>query len=279
MNPSMDDAAELADRMRGPAGLSALDVASHLKTQTVFDIRVLCSVDSTNSVARNFAREGAPEGTVVIAEEQTKGRGRRGHAFHSPAGSGLYLSIVLRPSIAPAQAHLLTCLAAVAVSRAADHVCGCETTIKWINDVYLGDRKVAGILTEGSSHANGARFEYAIVGMGVNVADPPDGWPDDVSNRAGSLGLDPLKCDVRGVLAAGILDEFWHLYEKLPEDTFHAEYRDRCFVLGNPLSISTEDGVLEGVAVDLDEDYRLVVALPEGGLRAFSSAEASVVVK
>ena len=279
MNSSMDDAFEQADRTFGSAGLSSSNIESLLINQAVYDIRVLDSVDSTNSFARNLAREGAPEGTVVIAKEQTKGRGRRGHSFHSPAGTGLYMSIVLRPSIALAQAHLLTCLAAVAVSRAADHVCGRDTTIKWINDVYLGDRKVAGILTEGSSHANGARFEYAIVGMGVNVADPPDGWPDDVSNRAGSLGMDPLKCDVRGVLAAGILDEFWRLYEKLPEDTFHAEYRDRCFVLGNPLSISTEDGVLEGVAVDIDEEYRLVVALPEGGLHAFSSGEASVAVK
>ena len=279
MNPSMDDAFEQADRTFGSAGLSSSNIESLLINQAVYDIRVLDSVDSTNSFARNLAREGAPEGTVVIAKEQTKGRGRRGHSFHSPAGTGLYMSIVLRPSIALAQAHLLTCLAAVAVSRAADHVCGRDTTIKWINDVYLGDRKVAGILTEGSSHANGARFEYAIVGMGVNVADPPDGWPDDVSNRAGSLGMDPLKCDVRGVLAAGILDEFWRLYEKLPEDTFHAEYRDRCFVLGNPLSISTEDGVLEGVAVDIDEEYRLVVALPEEGLHAFSSGEASVAVK
>lgn len=273
MKSSMDDGPEQAGRTFGSAGFSSSSIVSLLKNQAVYDVRVLDSVDSTNSFARNLAHEGAPEGTVVIAEEQTKGRGRRGHSFHSPAGTGLYMSIVLRPSIAPFQAYLLTCMAAVAVSRAADRVCGCRTSIKWINDVFLGQRKIAGILTEGSSRSDGERFEYAIVGMGVNVSDPAEGWPDDVLNRAGSLGVDSTTCDVRGVLAAAILDEFWRLYEKLPEDTFHEEYRDRCFVLGSPVSVSTDGGILSGVAVDLDDEYRLVVETPEGELRAFSNGE------
>lgn len=133
----------------GSDRLSPTGIFKHLKHENDLSISVRRTVDSTNTWVRQRAQEGAAEGTVVVAEGQTAGRGRRGRAFFSPEGSGIYLSLLLRPSIDPSQAHLLTCAAAVAVARAIERTSGQSASIKWVNDVYCNERKVAGILTEG----------------------------------------------------------------------------------------------------------------------------------
>lgn len=260
----------------GSDRLSPTGIFKHLKHENDLSISVRRTVDSTNTWVRQRAQEGAAEGTVVVAEGQTAGRGRRGRAFFSPEGSGIYLSLLLRPSIDPSQAHLLTCAAAVAVARAIERTSDQSASIKWVNDVYCNERKVAGILTEGAYGLEDACFEYAVVGIGINVREPKTGWPKDIAERAGAIITRRDRAAVRCRLAAAVLDEFWELYTALPDDTFAADYRNRCFLLGKTLTATAGRRTLRGRAVDIDDKYRLILEKDDGSLHALSFGDVSV---
>ena len=156
--------------------LTAAAVAAHLHTDGLA-LTALQSTDSTNTRIRVLAEDGAPEGTVVVAAAQTAGRGRSGKSFLSPAGTGLYMSILLRPALTMGDSLLITTAAAVAVSRAIERVAGCEAKIKWVNDVYVDEKKVCGILTEGALDLENGGLRYAILGIGINICPPDGGFP------------------------------------------------------------------------------------------------------
>lgn len=167
--------------------LSASGIRRFLPADAPLLPTVRKSLDSTNAEALRRAVDGAPEGTVIVAEEQTAGRGRRGRSFFSPAGTGIYLSILVRPALAAERAHLLTCSAAVAVAEAIEACAGVDASIKWVNDVYCRGKKVAGILTEGSFDLEGGVLQHAVVGIGVNVRPPHAGFPAEIAERAGAV--------------------------------------------------------------------------------------------
>lgn len=263
----------------GPDRLSPSGILSCLEDAAPFEISVRRTVDSTNAWARERACEGAPEGTVVVAEGQSAGRGRLGRAFYSPEGTGLYLSILLRPSIDPSRSYLLTCSAAVATARAIESVCGRPAQIKWVNDVYCGGRKVAGILTEGSFGLEDGRFEHAVVGVGINVRTPAGGWPEEIAQRAGVVLEDEDSAAVRCRLAAALLQEFWSIYERLPDEDFAEEYRRRCFLIGKTVTATAGRKTLVGRAIGLDEAFRLVVECADGSRHALSFGDVSVAWK
>lgn len=242
--------------------LSPASIEQFLPAAHPFDITVRKQVDSTNTEARLLALEGAREGTVVVAEEQTAGKGRPGKTFFSPASTGVYLSLVLRPSLQADRAHYLTTGAAVACAQAIEAVTGKSASIKWVNDIFCEGRKVAGILTEGAVDMESGYFDYAILGIGVNVKPPKAGFPVDVANVAGtvcSAHADPL----RSKLTAEILTRFWKLYERVAEGTFHEEYRRRCFLIGEPLVVTRRGQRLRARAVDITQDFQLVIELPD----------------
>lgn len=239
-----------------------------------FAISVRKRVDSTNSEARRRAAEGAPEGTVIVAEEQTDGKGRPGKTFFSPASSGLYLSIVLHPTLAADRGQFLTCAAAVAGAQAIEQVTGKEALIKWVNDIYCDERKVAGILTEGMVDMESGRFEHAVLGIGVNVKPPADGFPRDIADVAGAV-LDDRTGAVRCELAAAILTRFWNLYRHVADASFYDEYRRRCFLLGQPLVVRQGPSRVRARAVDLTTDFKLVVELPDKTRRELPYGEVS----
>lgn len=167
--------------------LSASGIRRFLPADAPLFPAVRKSLDSTNAEALRRAVDGAPEGTVIVAEEQTAGRGRRGRSFFSPAGTGIYLSILVRPALAAERAHLLTCSAAVAVAEAIEACAGVDASIKWVNDVYCRGKKVAGILTEGSFDLEGGVLQHAVVGIGVNVRPPHAGFPAEIAERVGAV--------------------------------------------------------------------------------------------
>ncbi len=167
--------------------LSASGIRRFLPADAPLLPTVRKSLDSTNAEALRRAVDGAPEGTVIVAEEQTAGRGRRGRSFFSPAGTGIYLSILVRPALAAERAHLLTCSAAVTVAEAIEACAGVDASIKWVNDVYCRGKKVAGILTEGSFDLEGGVLQHAVVGIGVNVRPPHAGFPAEIAERAGAV--------------------------------------------------------------------------------------------
>ena len=151
--------------------LSSYSIKQHLKNPHL-DISVFSSVTSTNTILKEMAEQGAKEGTVIIAEEQTAGRGRTGKQFYSPKGTGIYISILLRPDIPAEESLFLTTSAAVATARAIEDVSDKRALIKWVNDIYLEDKKTCGILTEGAFNVETGKLDYAIVGIGINKQIP-----------------------------------------------------------------------------------------------------------
>lgn len=254
--------------------LSPQGIERFLPDNRAFAVTVRKRVDSTNAEARRRALEGAAEGTVVVAEEQIAGKGRPGKTFFSPAATGLYLSIVLRPTLAADRGQFITCAAAVACAQAIEQVTGAESLIKWVNDIYCDGRKVAGILTEGVVDMESGRFEHAVLGMGVNVRVPATGFPSEIADVAGAV-CDEAVGVLRSRLAAEMLARFWSLYENLPDRSFYDEYRRRCFLLGQPIVVTRNGSRVRARAVDLTEDFKLVVELPDKTRRELPHGEVS----
>ena len=241
------------------------------------DLHVYDSVDSTNLVLRKLAGEGSAEGTVVIAAEQTGGRGRKGRSFYSPQGTGVYVSLLLKPKIAPDDATLITTTAAVAVCEAVETLSGESAGIKWVNDVFLRGKKVCGILTEGSFDMESGQFEYAILGSGINVFAPEGGFPPEIREIAGSVLTSPAP-DAKNRMIAEYLNRFLPLYRKLGDAATNAEYRRRSFVLGRMVNVLAADRSTPARAIDVDDHCRLIVEFADGHRESLSSGEISVKV-
>ena len=230
-----------------------------------FAITVVEATDSTNTDLRRMALEGAKEGTTLIAKTQTGGRGRRGRTFASPEG-GLYLSTLIRPT-EPVDPGLITCRAAVAAARAIESLCDLEIAIKWVNDLYLNGRKVAGILAEGVLSPTG-ELTAVVVGIGINVAGtlPPE--LDAIATTLEAEG-DTLS---REDLAAAFLNH-WDAVQTDPD--FMDEYRRRNLVPGNPVTVLRGDATYAATAVEITDKGHLVVRT-DHGLEELTSGEVSL---
>lgn len=239
-------------------------------------VTVCQSVDSTNRMARQMAAQGAPSGTCVIADRQTAGRGRRGRSFYSPPGEGLYMSVVLRPRALPEEIMNLTALVAVGACDAVEAVCGERPGIKWTNDLVLGTKKLAGILTELSIIAETREVEYVVVGIGVNCAQTQ--FPEDIRDVATSIWLHTGRRAARARLAAALLRAFARLDAQLPggcaEDM--ARFRAGCVTLGRRVTILRGDSSREALAEDVAPDGALIVRYDDGTQEHIASGEVSV---
>ena len=257
--------------------LSAEGIRSVLPTSYLANIIYYDTIDSTNREAKQLALEGAPQGTIVVASQQTAGRGRLGRSFFSPKESGLYMSIVLRPEMNSSLALRITSAAAVAVCRAIERHCDKEAGIKWVNDVFIDGMKVCGILTEGISGFESGRIESVVVGIGLNHTIPKAGFPSELSSIAGALFSDipPLRSS-RNQVAADIIACFFDLLPFLESSAFLDEYRKRSIVLGKRVLVTHGSESYEAVASGIEEDGSLVVQLPTGELRILSSGEISL---
>ena len=173
-------------------------------------------LESSNRTAKTLALEGAPHGTMVLTSQQTAGRGRLGRRFESPAGKGIYLSLVLRPGLPMTEAQAVTVSAAVAVCRAVKRLCGLDLGIKWVNDLYYNGKKVCGILTEAGADIESGQLEWLVVGIGLNLTSRPEDWPEELRPIAGSLypgGPAPVS---RAALAGAIARELLRLSGRVP---------------------------------------------------------------
>ena len=214
------------------------------------------SLGSTNTELARLAREGAPEYTAVVALEQTAGRGLAGRSFYSPAGVGVYFSLLLRPGFpAVRAAELITPACAVAAAAAAERLTGEPARIKWVNDVYLRGRKVCGILTEAEQGPGGA-LDWVIAGIGVNLTEPEGGYPEPLAGRAGALYEGAAPDGAALELVSEVLGRLVGLYEQMPGCGFRDEYERRLLLTERP----------EGTPVGVDEAFRLRVRAPDGTL-------------
>lgn len=236
------------------------------------------TIDSTNTQAKHLAVQGAPQGTVLIADHQTGGRGRRGRSFHSPAGTGIYMSVVLRPGCTPEHIMHLTCAAAVAMCDAVENACGIRPGIKWTNDLVCGKRKIAGILTELGFDSAG-HVDYAIVGVGINCTQTETDFPEDIRSIAGSLHTVTGKSIDRAKVAAAMIECFGHMSDHLLTDRQEilVQYRRDCVTIGKEISVVKADGsVRHGTAMDIDSEGALIVRFPDGSIETVNSGEVSI---
>jgi len=267
--------------------LSAEGILPYVKRDSMEGrIHVFKSLESTNLTAKKMALEGAPAGTVVIAEEQTRGRGRLGRSFFSPSG-GIYLSLVLRPPLKAAKSVLITTAASVAVCKAIEDATGISCRIKWVNDIYKGDKKICGILTEAVTDFETGNIDYIVLGIGINYKAPQSGFPAELSGIAGSL-YEGTPGAGRNRLIAEIINQILEIDETLFTKDFIREYKNRSFILGkdilviNAAASNEEPNPAEGIpatAVDIDEEGGLVIRYPDGRLETLKSGEVSIRTK
>lgn len=268
-------------RLEGsPDRLSAGELAGALSGRLVGRTLVcLETVDSTNDEVKRRALAGAPEGLAVLADGQTGGRGRRGRGFVSPAGKGLYCSVLLRPDCPFETLMQLTAWTAVAVCDAVEAVCALRPGIKWTNDIVLRGRKLCGILTELGMEGETARPEYVAVGVGVNVSQTEADFGPEVAPLAISLAQALAAPPRRAELAAALLAALDGMYAAFPgkKADWLARYRADCLTTGRPVRLLSPDGrCREAFAEEIDDDFALIVRLPGGGRERVNAGEVSV---
>lgn len=239
-------------------------------------IEIVQSINSTNAIIREKAINGAPEGYTVIANMQTDGKGRRGRKFFSPADSGVYMSILLRPMHCTAdQAANITTMASVAVCEAIEAVSGKQAQIKWVNDIYVSEKKVCGILTEASIGLEDGFLEYVVLGVGINVSPPKVGFPDDIKNVAGAVFTQP-QSDSKNHLASEFLNRFMCYYSEFPKTDYIEEYRKRSFVVGKSVQVVSKETYKNAKVLGIDDNCRLIVEYEDGKTETLSSGEISI---
>lgn len=258
-----------------PDVISAERITACLKNRAL-RVVYLPSVTSTNAVLREMAEQDAPAGTLVVASHQTAGRGRRGRSFLSPAGTGVYFSLLLRPRGAAEQATRLTAYAAVAAAEAVEAVSGRCAGIKWVNDVLLDGKKVCGILTEGAAELEGGSLRWAVLGVGINLCPPEGGFPDELAPIAGTLFDAQPDAGTVCRLVALFADRFTALARSDDAAGALKAYRSRCVTVGRPVTVLSPAGDYDALAEAVDDDFRLIVRTTDGQRAALSSGEVSV---
>lgn len=249
-------------------------------------IHVYESVESTNTLMKEYAENGSGEWEIIISASQHGGRGRMGRQFFSPDDSGLYLSVLLKPSFSPKYANFITTCAAVCACEAIYEVCGVNPCIKWVNDVYIDGKKVAGILTEGGVDPETQNFKYAILGIGINVYKPIGGFPRDIENIAGSV-FNGYRGDVRDEyarekLAAQFVNGFKRRYPKFFEnDSLYNDYSSRMFLVGREVDVISHCGseVRSAVVLGVEKDFSLKVRFADMTEARIFDGEVSLKVK
>ncbi len=262
-----------------PDVLHADDLLSLVESNEVIgrDIRVFEETSSTNDVVEKLARDGVSEGVVVFAESQTKGRGRLGRKWLSPARKGLWFSVLLRPDLRPQAATQVMVAAAISLARAIREQTGLVPEIKWPNDVLIHGKKVAGILTELNAELD--HIKYVILGMGVNVNLSANDFPSELRKLATSLKAEAGHNLRRAELAAAILRELDADYARIARREFSSigeEWQQSCSTLGRHVTIRLGGRVIRGLAESLDEDGALLLRTEHGHLERIMGGDVTM---
>jgi BirA family biotin operon repressor/biotin-[acetyl-CoA-carboxylase] ligase len=262
-----------------PDILSADEVCPGLITE-VFgrrDYFYYPSIDSTNRQARILASQGYPEGTVVVADMQTDGRGRRGRSWYSPAGQGIYMSLILRPRIPLKEISRISLMPAVALAETLQEELGLAARIKWPNDILINHKKIAGILSEAITDMDG--IEFVVIGMGLNINNPESDFPDDFRTDPTSILTEMKQPASRVRILQSLLAKLEYHYQLLQKGDFAetlAAGRRMSMVIGQKVSLETSQGIVTGRAVDIDENGFLLVDEGSGVQHTVISGEIEV---
>ena len=240
--------------------------------------RWLEETGSTNDDLKKLARQGAPHGTVLVADRQSGGHGRMGRSFHSPGGVGIYFSILLRPQCTPGELMHLTCATAVAMCEAVEQAAGFRPGIKWTNDLVHGRHKLGGILTELGFTAKGT-VDYAIIGIGINCCQQQADFPEELRDMAASLSMVTGREIDRAAVIAAMMEALHRMDSQLLTEkaAILDAYRRSCITIGRQISLlRVGDPVRHGRAVDMDDEGALIVEFTDGHRETVNSGEVSV---
>ncbi|MEG0074557.1 MAG: biotin--[acetyl-CoA-carboxylase] ligase [Eubacterium sp.] len=257
--------------------LSIASLAPWLKDpEKIHHIKIYPTLDSTNTFAKKCAFEGAPDGTVILAEEQTAGRGRMGRAFYSPANSGIYMSMILKPQMALDQALFITSAASVLISRAINTVMGIRPQIKWVNDLFYQGKKICGILTEAATDFETGNIDYLVLGVGINFTSPTKAIPASLQPIIGTLVDQTEDGQLRSHLIAEIINELSTLSTLTETQDIIREYRKYSMVIGKEVLLTSGKTTLTGTVVDINDNGYLLLRTDDDTLHTISSGEVSL---
>jgi BirA family biotin operon repressor/biotin-[acetyl-CoA-carboxylase] ligase len=253
-------------------------LSSGLKTKLIgTKIIHFFETDSTNTQAQQYALDGCQEGTVITAESQTKGRGRRSRDWYSPHGKGIYMSVILYPRISLKGLPRITLVAAVAAAEALQASAGIRVEIKWPNDLLMNNKKICGILTELNSLGN--EKNVVIVGIGINVNTPLEMFPADIADIATSILIETKQPPPRPVIIKSLIEHFDHYYEIFLHGGFNSileKWKDYSNIIGRKINVNQTGGVhVTGTVIDVDADGALLVRDTDGVIQTIYSGEIS----
>ena len=236
-------------------------------------IKYFETLPSTNAYLKEKAEE-LEEGAVIIAGNQTAGRGRFTRKFYSPENSGIYMSILLKPNFAGFDATYITTLTAVAVGESVEELTNKKTQIKWVNDVLINGKKICGILTEGRIDPETGKPIYIILGIGINAFMPEGGFDEEIRDIAGAV-FDWFDEDLKNRLTASVINKVFE-YITFPKQEILAKYKSRMSFLGSEIFVVKNNEKIPALALDIDDDFRLLVRYENGKEEYLSSGEISI---
>ncbi|MEG0899449.1 MAG: biotin--[acetyl-CoA-carboxylase] ligase [Oscillospiraceae bacterium] len=232
-------------------------------------------IDSTNIYAKNIAEKGAAHGSIVIANQQTQGKGRLGRKFSSPPDSGIYISIILRNVKALNSISLITSGVSVAVCKAIEIISGKSLQIKWVNDLYKGGKKCGGILCEGSTDFETGMFEYIVVGIGINLYEPKGGFEQDISDIATYI-FEENEIISRCRLAATIVNEVMKIVDDFPNKSFMNYYHKNNIIIGKEINVTETNAQYLAKAIDITNEGHLLIQLQDERIKELICGEVSI---
>lgn len=236
------------------------------------DVETYDSVTSTNDLAKNMAKSGAKD-VLIAAGEQTDGRGKFARKFYSPKDAGVYFSLIIEP-ICKEEMSYITPVCAVAAAVAIRDVCGKNAEIKWVNDIYIEQKKCVGILCEGVS-SHGAEIDRAVCGIGVNIRPKDGGVDEEIKDIAGFVGE---KEDVSNMLVATICDNIMQMHKHFDERYISSRYKEMSMLLGKRVEVSKFDKNAFAVVEDIDEKCRLVVVYDDGNVETLDTGDVKIII-
>ncbi len=239
---------------------------------TIFD-----ELDSTNNYLKKLGSQGEKENQLVIALSQTGGRGRMGRSFYSPNGTGIYFSLLLHPEFSAEKSLFLTVMAAVSVTETVMKYNKNDVKIKWVNDIYIDGKKVCGILTEGAINSR-KMLDYAVVGIGINVVAPENGFPDDIKDIATAIFPGNTEKNIKEKIIADVVNSFFSMYNGEDVD-YIKRYKEYSYLTGKKINIISGEVTRPATVIDITDDCHLLVKNENGEIEEIASGDVSVRVK
>lgn len=263
------------------AGYRLLEPSDSLNTAAIqpllrhkLNVETFQTIDSTNAEAKRRLNDNLDEDLLILSEHQEAGRGRLGRKFYSPSRNGIYMSLALHELSPNNDATLITTAAAVAVCSAIEELTPLKPQIKWVNDIFINDKKVCGILTEGILSLETQTIQSIILGIGMNILEDEQ-LPEELQPIVGALFQHETTIS-RNTLAASVINHFYAIYETMETRAFLNDYRERCFVLGKPVSFTKNKETYKGIATGIDDTGALEIQLEDQTCTKISYGEISI---